>query len=64
MSIYGPEASGGDGELGDYAKTTYVDTQDGLQVLRAGDSMMWGLQMGGNIIRGLPTAYPPHLWRR
>ena len=33
--------------LSGYAKTDYVDVQDGLRVLKAGDTMSGDLDMGG-----------------
>ena len=33
--------------LSDYAKKDYVDAQDGLRVLKAGDTMSGDLTMGG-----------------
>ena len=65
MSIYGPSARHGDDtrtgaqNLSGYAKTNYVDAQDGLRVLKQGDAMSGDLHMGDNLVRGLPTAYPP-----
>ena len=40
--------------LSGYAKTDYVDVQDGLRVLKAGDTMSGDLDMGGQLVRGLP----------
>ena len=37
----------------------YVNAQDALRVLKAGDTMKGTLQMSGNLIHGLPTSYPP-----
>ena len=65
MSIFGSGACRGTNidevneTLSGYAKTDYVDVQDGLRVLKAGDTMSGVLQMGGNLVRGLPTTYPP-----
>ena len=60
MSIYGFDASSGSGQdLSDYVKKAYVDVQDGLRVLKAGDTMNGDLAMGGNLVRGLPTVHPP-----
>jgi hypothetical protein len=38
----------------------YVDVQDNLRVLKAGDTMTGELQMSDNLVRGLPTTYPPN----
>ena len=40
--------------LSDYAKKDYVDAQDALRVLKAGDTMTGDLDMGGRLVRGLP----------
>ena len=64
MSIFGSGACRGTNidkvneTLSGYGKTDYVDVQDGLRVLKAGDTMSGALQMGGNLVRGLPTTYP------
>ena len=45
------------GDLSDYAKKDYVDAQDGLRVLKAGDTMTGDLTMGSSSrVRGLPTS--------
>lgn len=54
MSIYGPCKDVD--HLSEYAK---VNTQDSLRVQKAGDTMSGDLAMGGNLVRGLPTTYPP-----
>ena len=67
MSIFGPcspsgasDASDQEGvDLSEYAKKSHVDTQDALRVLKAGDTMSGDLDMGGQLVRGLPTTYPP-----
>ena len=62
MSIFGPGTPKKDsceGDLSDYAKKTYVDTRDRSRVLRTGDTMGGDLAMRGNLVRGLPTTYPP-----
>ena len=38
---------------------TYVDQQDALRVFKAGDTMSGDLALGGNLLSGLPTTYPP-----
>ena len=43
--------------LSDYAKKDYVDAQDGLRVLKAGD-MTGDLTMARGLIRGLPLTQP------
>lgn len=53
MSIFGPA------DTLDAAITTYVDQQDALRVLKSGDAMSGNLAMGGNLVSGLPEAYPP-----
>ena len=48
MSVYGPNAclhGGADGDLSAYAKTHHVDVQDGLRVLKTGDTMSGNLQL-------------------
>ena len=50
MSIFGERISRGPDMaevLSDYAKKDYVDAQDGLRVLKAGDTMSGDLDMGG-----------------
>ena len=50
MSIFGERISRGPDMaevLSDYAKKDYVDAQDGLRVLKAGDTMSSDLDMGG-----------------
>ncbi len=61
MSIYGPTFCKGENpdNLSDYAKKTYVDARDSTRVAKSGDSMTANLNMGGNLIQGLPTTYPP-----
>lgn len=65
MSIFGSGACRGTNidevneTPSDYAKTDYVDTQDDLRVLKAGDAMSGDLDMGGKLVRGLPTNHPP-----
>ena len=39
--------------MSDYAKKDYVDAQDGLRVLKTGDTMSGDLTMEGQV-RGLP----------
>ena len=36
-----------------------MDAQDGQHILKAGDTMTGELAMGGNLVSGLPTTYPP-----
>ena len=61
MSIFGerirrPELSTA-GDLSDYAKKDYVDAQDVLRVLKAGDTMTGDLTMRAQSrVRGLPTS--------
>ena len=43
----------------DAATKNYVDAKDALKVYKAGDSMTGDLVMGGNLVKGLPTTYPP-----
>ena len=60
MSIFGCRGTNEVNKTVDgYAKTDYVDVQDGLRVLKAGDTMSGDLNMGGQLVRGLPTNYPP-----
>ena len=40
-------------DLSEYAKKDYVDAQDALRVLKAGDTMTGDLDMGGRLVRGL-----------
>ena len=50
MSIFGERISRGPDlaeVLSGYAKKDYVDAQDGLRVLKAGDTMSGNLDMGG-----------------
>ena len=50
MSIFGERISRGPDlaeVLSGYAKKDYVDAQDGLRVLKAGDTMSGDLDMGG-----------------
>ena len=58
MSIFGerihrpePDITG---VLSDYAKKDYIDAQDGLRVLKAGDTMSGDLTMAQGLVRGLP----------
>ena len=45
------------GDLSDYAKKDYVDAQDGLRVLKVGDTMTGDLIMRAQSrVRGLPTS--------
>ena len=56
MSIFGERISRGPDlaeVLSGYAKKDYVDAQDGLRVLKAGDTMSGDLDMGGQLVRGL-----------
>jgi hypothetical protein len=53
MSIYGPAA------CNNTPKIIYMDSAQSAGVLKAGDTMSGELQMSGNLVRGLPTAYPP-----
>ena len=57
MSIYGPceTANREEENLSEYAKTTYVNTR----VRKTGDVMTGDLNMGGKLVKGLPTTYPP-----
>ena len=63
MSIFGERIRRGPDMaevLSDYAKKDYVDAQDGLRVLKTGDTMSGDLNMrgggggGGQLVRGLP----------
>ena len=45
-------------DLSEYAKKDYVDAQDGLRVLKAGDTMTGDLTMAQGLIRGLPLTQP------
>ena len=61
MSIFGERIRGPGpavaGDLSDYAKKDYVDAQDGLRVLKSGDTMTGNLTMGSKSrVRGLPTS--------
>ena len=54
MSIYGPS------DCSEVAKTpgvtkNYVDMQDSLRILKTGDVMTRDLNLGGHLVRGLPT---------
>ena len=63
MSIFGERISRGPDMaevLSDYAKKDYVDAQDGLRVLKAGDTMSGDLDMGGQLVRGLPRDLRPY----
>lgn len=53
MSIFG------DCRIEEPNDTHYVDIQDNLRVLKTGDTMSGDLDMGGQLVRGLPTTYPP-----
>ena len=69
MSIFGPcsPTSGGasdttgqeQDDLAEYAKKSHVNAQDALRILKAGDTMSGDLCLGGNLVCGLPTAFPP-----
>ena len=61
MSIYGPEPPEAELATGpdNHALKARLDAQVGLMVLKAGDTMTGELQMGENMIRGLPQVYPP-----
>ena len=60
MSIYGPEPpSTAEPAPDNRALKARLDAQVGLRVLMAGDTMTGELQMGGNMIQGLPQVYPP-----
>ena len=61
MSIYCPEPPEAElaTEPDNRALKALLDAQVGLRVLKAGDAMTGELQMGGNVIRGLPQVYPP-----
>ena len=56
MSVFGP-----DNEIHTVGSVSedYVNAQDALRVLKAGDTMRGTLQMSGNLVHGLPTSYPP-----
>ena len=54
MSFLGPSPAETAG-----VTTAYVDQQDALRVLKTGDAMSGDLAMGGNLLTGLPTTYPP-----
>ena len=61
MSIFGERISRGSDMaevLSDYAKKDYVDAQDNPRVLKAGDTMSGDLDMGGQLVRGLPRVRP------
>ena len=63
MSIYGPpdleeEEEVTNVDLSEYTKKIYVDTQDSIHVLKAGDTMTGDLNMSENNIRGLPVEAP------
>ena len=65
MSIFGERISRGPDlaeVLSGYAKKDYVDAQDGLRVLKAGDDMSGDLDMGGGeqLVRGLPRDLRPY----
>ena len=69
MSIFGERISRGPDlaeVLSGYAKKDYVDAQDGLRVLKAGDNMSGDLDMGGGgggggqLVRGLPRDLRPY----
>ena len=63
MSIFGERISRGPDMaevLSDYAKKDYVDAQDGLRVLKAGDTMSGDLDMGGQLVRELPRDLRPY----
>lgn len=54
MSIFGGGAS-----LSGYAKTDYVEVQDGLRVLKAGDTMSGDLYMGDHRIKEVADPAEP-----
>ena len=58
MSIFGERIRRPGPDIGtilsDYARKDYVDAQDALRVLKAGDTMTGDLDMGGQLVRGLP----------
>ena len=58
MSIFGERTTRLGPDIGtilsDYAKKDYVDAQDALRILKAGDTMTGDLDMGGQLVRGLP----------
>ena len=64
MSIYGLKPpSTAEPAPDNHALKARLNAQVGLRVLKAGDSMTGDLQMGGNLVRGLPKNYPPHNYR-
>ena len=58
MSIYGPNVTSAH-ESDDCTSKKHIDTQVSLRVMKTGDAMTGDLNMGGNLVRGLPTEYPP-----
>ena len=62
MSIYGPPEPPATTEPApdNRALKARLDAQVALRVLKAGDAMTGDLQMGGNLVTGLPKGYPPH----
>ena len=60
MSIFGERIHRPEPDIGtilsDYVKKDYVDGQDGLRVLKAGDTMTGDLTMARSRVRGLPTS--------
>ena len=60
MSIYGPEPpSTAEPAPDNRALKARLDAQVGLRVLKASDIITGDLQMGGNMIQGLPQVYQP-----
>ena len=60
MSIFGERISRGPDlaeVLSGYAKKDYVDAQDGLRVLKTGDTMSGDLDMGGGGATGAWAAH-------
>ena len=70
MSIFGPGACRGPNIdeineiLSGYAKTDYVDVQDSLRVLKAGDTMSGDLDMGGGGATGAWAVQRPTVIQR
>ena len=58
MSIYGPNDTSTH-ESDDCASKEHVDIQVSLRVMKTGDTMTGDSNMGGNLVRGLLTDYPP-----
>ena len=62
MSIFGERISRGPDlaeVLSGYAKKDYVDAQDGLRVLKTGDTMLWTWGGGGGGATGAWDAQRP-----